>query len=316
MRAGWRFWWRLGTVSILVLLLVMAVPAGAAPGYKTSNAPLVKVVAPGWTADPVLSVGDTVGGFQMAAIPDGLGAYDNGDGTFTVFMNHELSKAGGNLSDARVSKLIVDKATMSVVSAEYIIKGTEGYSRFCAATMVGPKEGFSGNYFLTNEEATDSKYGGIAVAIDTKTGKWIDMPWLGKMAHENTIVAPGFPGKMVAFTTEDTAPGGVYMYVANSQADLLSGKGQLSVLTADGVKSEADLVKGKTYTGKFAPISQADNTDNKALRAAVDKAGGTVFARPEDIIYDPADPSILYFATTGRVGFKGPAAKDINGAGL
>ena len=140
-------------------------------------------------------------------------------------------------------------------------------------------------------------------------------PWLGKMAHENTIVAPGFPGKMVAFTTEDVAPGGVYMYVASSQGDLLSGKGQLSVLTADGVKSEADLVKGKTYTGKFAPISQADNTDNKALRATVDKAGGTVFARPEDIIYDPADPTTLYFATTGRVGFKGPATKDINGAG-
>ena len=49
----------------------------------------------------ILSVGDQVGvkdgpaGFvgqprRMAGIPDGLGAFDNGDGTMTVLMNHEL----------------------------------------------------------------------------------------------------------------------------------------------------------------------------------------------------------------------------------
>ena len=56
----------------------------------------------------------------MAGTPDGLGAYDNGDGTFTVLMNHEFGAAvsvprshgntsgavrvplGGGLDDARV----------------------------------------------------------------------------------------------------------------------------------------------------------------------------------------------------------------------
>jgi hypothetical protein len=27
-----------------------------------------------------LTVGDSIGGYKMAGIPDGLGAYDNGDG--------------------------------------------------------------------------------------------------------------------------------------------------------------------------------------------------------------------------------------------
>ena len=37
----------------------------------------------------------TADGWQMVGIPDGLGAFDNGDGTFTVLMNHELSPDAG-----------------------------------------------------------------------------------------------------------------------------------------------------------------------------------------------------------------------------
>ncbi|MGH8586093.1 MAG: hypothetical protein ACREWE_07905 [Gammaproteobacteria bacterium] len=33
--------------------------------------------------------------YRMVGIPDGLGAYDNHDGTFTVVMNHELRKVAG-----------------------------------------------------------------------------------------------------------------------------------------------------------------------------------------------------------------------------
>src|SRR5262245_59695737 len=43
----------------------------------------------------ILSVGDSVLGYRMVGIPDGLGAFDNGDGTFTLVMNHELGNAVG-----------------------------------------------------------------------------------------------------------------------------------------------------------------------------------------------------------------------------
>ena len=40
--------------------------------------------------------GSGLGGYKMVGIPDGLGAFDNGNGTFTVLMNHEFgSNPGG-----------------------------------------------------------------------------------------------------------------------------------------------------------------------------------------------------------------------------
>src|SRR5260221_11725724 len=80
--------------------------------------------APGVAIKPLLTTGDSVGGYRMAGIPDGLGAYDNGDGTFTVLMNHEIGtktvagvttplgavRAHGS-AGAFVSKWVFDKAT-------------------------------------------------------------------------------------------------------------------------------------------------------------------------------------------------------------
>jgi len=266
--------WQLAILATLAGLLAFALPTGAAVSYKTDKPSQVKMLSSGWSASPILTVGDTLGNYQMAATPDGLGAVDNGDGTFTLFMNHELtSQDKANLSDARVSKLIIDKATQSVISGEYAITGTEGYARFCLATLVGPAEGFATPMFLTSEESTDGKFGGVSLAVDSKTGAVTNMPWLGKLSHENTLVAPGFPGKTVVFTTDDNAPGGVYMFVANSSADVLAGNGQLYALAIEGTPSEADLLKGKAYTGKWIALTNDENKDAKTLRAAMDKEG-------------------------------------------
>ncbi len=308
--------WQLAILAALAGIMALTLPTGAMAGYKTGKPSQVKVLASGWSADPLLTVGDTIGNYQMAATPDGLGTVDNGDGTFTLYMNHELtSQDKANLSDARVSRLIIDKATQTVISGDYVIAGNEGYARFCSATLVGPAEGFATPMFFTNEESTDSKFGGISLAVDTKTGKVTNMPWLGKLSHENTLVAPGFPGKTVVFTTDDSAPGGVYMFVANSSADVLTGNGQLYALAIDGTPTEADLLKGQAYTGKWVALTNDDNKDAKTLRAAMEKKGATVFARPEDATYDRNDPSTIYFATTGRSGYNNAAGKEINAKG-
>src|SRR5262245_65161967 len=39
------------------------------------------------------------GSYRMAGIPDGMGAVDNGDGTFTLLVNHELASTVGVVRD-------------------------------------------------------------------------------------------------------------------------------------------------------------------------------------------------------------------------
>src|SRR5262249_14485442 len=72
---------------------------------------------PAVTFQSILTVGDTVNGYRMVGIPDGLGAFDNGNGTFTVLMNHELTNADGITrahggKGAFVSEWIIDKNTL------------------------------------------------------------------------------------------------------------------------------------------------------------------------------------------------------------
>src|ERR1044071_3494216 len=51
----------------------------------------------GVTFTPIITTGESVNNkpdgvtpYRMVGIPDGLGAFDNGDGTFTLLANHEL----------------------------------------------------------------------------------------------------------------------------------------------------------------------------------------------------------------------------------
>jgi hypothetical protein len=107
--------------------------ANSTGGFLTTRPPQVRPLTDSAKIQPILTTGDTLpNGYTMAAIPDGLGAMDNGDGTFTLMMNHELTPPE-NLTSARVSKLVIDKKTLRVLSGSYPINGTEGYHRFCSA---------------------------------------------------------------------------------------------------------------------------------------------------------------------------------------
>ena len=66
--------------------------------------------------ESLLTVGDGVDGYRMAGIPDGLGAFDNGDGTFTVLINHEIRDTLGvarahGATGSFVSEWVFDKTT-------------------------------------------------------------------------------------------------------------------------------------------------------------------------------------------------------------
>ena len=107
------------TVSLSAQSLIQG-PSSSQTSYLTPT-------APGWSATSLLTVGDSIGGYLMIGIPDGLGAYSNNDGTMTVLANHEIgnnfttgvlqgtNRAHG-IAGGSVSKWVINTSTWQVVS--------------------------------------------------------------------------------------------------------------------------------------------------------------------------------------------------------
>src|SRR5882672_11082958 len=120
------------TRALGVLAVAAAVIGGVAisaqlTGLSTSQSSYVLPTLPVVSTSSVLSVGDSVGGYRMVGIPDGLGAFDNGDGTFTLVMNHELVNSVGGLrahgaKGAFVSKWIINKENLTVGSGSDLME--------------------------------------------------------------------------------------------------------------------------------------------------------------------------------------------------
>ena len=101
-------------------------------GPSSSQTPYNQGIA-GYNITSILTTGDSVGGYRMGGIPDGLGAYDNGNGTFTLLSNHELydswgvARSGGAIG-AYVSKLVINKSDFSVVSGSDFLSSNANLS--------------------------------------------------------------------------------------------------------------------------------------------------------------------------------------------
>ncbi len=98
---------------------------GATPSVP--GEPYLRPMAPGWSVISLITAGNTArSGYRMAGIPDGLGAFSNGDGTLTVLMNHELT-AGKSVTrghggrGAFVSRWIIDIASLEVVDGRDMV---------------------------------------------------------------------------------------------------------------------------------------------------------------------------------------------------
>jgi hypothetical protein len=279
----------------------LAAPAIVAPGAMTTVRPFILPLdSTNLTMTTLLTADEMVGDYQMAGVPDGLGAVRQGD-EVVLFMNHELSaEDDGNLTDSRVSRLVLDPETGAVRSGSYVLTGDEGYWSLCSASLAGPEAGFDAPVFLTGEESTDGPHGGMAMAIDALAGTITELPWLGKFAHENQVVVPGFKRKTVVLATEDNSEGSqLYLYVADSPDDFLAGNGQLYVFKAQDGTGTADIAKGDELIGSFIPIDQADNVDAQTLETKVRSDRAFTFIRLEDLTYDRTSPNTIYFTDTG-----------------
>jgi hypothetical protein len=308
---------RLGAVAAMLAALTCVAVALAATGVKTAKPPYLVPTAPGVVVDPILSTGDIVPtgqvpSYQMSGIPDGLGGYSNSEGTYTVLMNHELGvtfpgqPAGVN---TRISKLMIDRATNSVLSAKYVFTGNEGFERFCSATL----EIIHGTpWYFTGEEAINgippappAGHDGSSIAMNGGTGQWWETEHFGHLQHENIV--PTKLSKWFFLTTDDDFRPGqdayLYAYIAKSFQAAITGdpaKGSLYVWKADDAIDSTQIHKGETLTGKFVPISQAENADSVTLKAAAAARGAFKFDRLEDAALYKPKKGRYYFADTGK----------------
>jgi hypothetical protein len=158
------------------------------PAFKTSAEAQLVPLADGVRVEPILTAGDVVGGdvggYQMSAIPDGLGLYSSSKSTVEVFMNHELDGTGPDSPQgvgARVTHATLDE-DRNVLRAEYVFTGLEGFERFCSSNLA-MVEGVP--WYFTGEESVNRGAltpnpndgpgrGGAAVALNALTGRWYE----------------------------------------------------------------------------------------------------------------------------------------------
>jgi hypothetical protein len=306
-------------------------------GPNSSHAPYIEPVIPGARITALISSGDSAGTYRMAGTPDGTGAYDNGNGTFTLLVNHEFGSSAGvarahGQKGAFVSKWVINKSDMSLVSGSDLIKNVKlwngtgymtyntgnpsalaAFARFCSAdlppvsafynatTGMGTQE----RIFMNGEENGAEGRGFGHISTGANAGTTYELPYLGKFSWENSVASPYASNKTIVAGTDDATPGQVYFYIgtktnAGTEIDRagLNG-GKLFGVKVTGLLTEVSgSVPTAGTTFALFDLGAVHNTTGAALNTASDAGGVTTFLRPEDGAWDPSSPSDFYFVTT------------------
>jgi hypothetical protein len=335
------------SVSLALAALDAAALAETIKGPTSSATPYIVNVPPSVDVISLITVGDSVNDkpgsalpYRMVGIPDGMGAYDNGDGTFTVLMNHELGATSGvarrhGFTGAFVSQWIVRKSDLAVLHGGDLIKqamewnaalgayqpATRAFGRFCSADLAAPGafynrrtgKGYTGRIFLNGEEVGNEGRAFAHIATGPSAGVSFELPSLGKFSWENSVASPFEQDKTVVIGQDDSTPGQLYVYVGEKQAagDEIEKAG-LSGGWLYGVKvqgfAQEDVASAPTRgpgipSGTpFAlqPFQDVRAMTGAQLQAASVAAGVTEFLRPEDGAWDTNNPNVYYFVTTDR----------------
>ena len=330
----------LGTSTFL---LASTAVAQVTQSPTSSATPYVLPVAGGGVLSVVsfMTVGDSVNlradgvtPYRMAGIPDGMGAYDNGDGTMTLFVNHEHTATANGINHAHQPAGVVGGSYVS----RWIVKTTPGadflrvtdgqdlmtsialstlgggsltnFNRFCsadlalqsafynAATGLGTTE----RIFITGEESGSN---GRMVAIGAVERKGYELPAFNPLlgGWETGCARPYASDTTLVIGTSDGGANRVFMYLGTKlatgnvaeKAGLLNGVGY-------GVQVQVDSVNFATENRALCfATSGAPRYSATFTFAAGGTAAGTTFLRPEDGAWDPSNPADFYFVTTDRI---------------
>jgi hypothetical protein len=323
---------------LLAAALFMAITPAAViadTGPSSSQSPYLIPVAPGVDFTSILTAGDEVNTnegkkkhekdevYRMVGIPDGLGAYDNGDGTIIVLMNHEINTsptiggiprahggAGSFVSKWKIRKrdlkvldgedLIQDVRLWDPINQKYIDGPGTVFSRFCSADLplrsaffnVKTGKGFSeGRIFMNGEEDSGAAFGRAMAHIigGRQDGTSYELPKMGRHAWENLLASPYPQDKTIVVGNEDGGLNKVFIYVGEKQRR--------------GTPIEmAGLTNGSEYELNNVGYTNDDPvTGFKSGAFTLVTSGGTSLARPEDGAWDTINPNRFYFVTTASI---------------
>lgn len=321
-----------GTV-VLALACMAGTTFAQLTGPSSSQSPYLLPARTGVTTQSLLTVGDSIGGYKMVGIPDGLGAFNNGDGSFTLTMNHELGATSGvarahGSTGAFVSRWTLDAGSHAVLSGRDFntsasdvytwngssyTSGTTQFNRFCSADMAAPSAykfgslGTDARIHMNGEEAGNEGRAWAHIATGSGMNTSWELPRLGKFSWENSIASPYAQAKTVVMGTDDSTPGQVYMYVGDKQAtgnDIERAGLTNGSLYGIRVNNLAAEVRASGAAGRFDLANFGDVTgkSGSTLNNDSNAAGVTNFLRPEDGAWDHriGHENDFYFVTTDR----------------
>jgi hypothetical protein len=216
-------------------------------GPSTAQTPYMVATTPGGKFTSILTSNEMIGGYRMCGLGDGLGAFDNNNGTFTLLANHEMGNTVGAVHahgqrGAFVSKWIINKSDLSVVSgadltqsaylwnpltSSYIHYNSSfssplaAFGRFCAADLpevsafynAATGKGTMERIFMNGEEIGNEGRAFGHIATGPNAGKTYELPYLGKFSWENSVASPKASDTTVVVGLDDATPGQVYVYV-------------------------------------------------------------------------------------------------------
>ncbi len=301
------------TLNFIDLAAMIAAPPVAGAG--TFTATMLKDVAGGaeLSISSLITNGEFTNGIAPGSVYvppgifDGQGAYANGDGTYTLLVNHEVGASVGyaytaeglnaSVTGSRISRFIVDidaddKASNGFQSRilsgglaydKVIGDDTNGFDRFCSANLVeansfGAGRGFADRIYLTGEEVFGGA-GGSFYALDTANSDLHQVKAFGKGTWESATAIDTGSANTVAVLLFDDAKAPLRLWVGQKTAG--------GFLERNGL-AEAN---GALYT--FVPTALAetgvddsagpDSDDLKALALGSPLAGSWVkIEKPAD----------------------------------
>jgi hypothetical protein len=283
---------------------------GPGTGFLTPSAPLVRGLRPDVRVTPLLTAGDTLFSNDPGQAPfvfpgraSGLGVRDRGDGTAEVYVAHEDAWLDG-VEGAMVSRLVLDLRNAGVLAAECVLRPDRGYQGFAHAALLDSKTGFLRPELLLNERVHRQRFP-LVSGLDALSGTVQDLPWLGAMRHKSAISLPATGGKTILVLTGGSATlslDQLYLYIANSDTDVLAGRGQLYVFRADplGSRDAAHLHRDLPIAGAFVPVDNASARSPASLDPLVQGLGCLNFVRLEGLAVDREKLGSFYF--TDRLG--------------
>ena len=312
------------TLAAIIARLLVPAATLAAVGPSSSTTPYLIPADNSVEFTTVLTVGDSVRkqnkgneSYRLSGIPDGLGAFDNGDGTFTVLVDHEMGNSTGvvrahGAKGAFVSRWQVRKSDLKVLSGADQIRnvklwnGTQwadtaavAFNRFCSADLPAESalfnaasgKGFSeGRIFLNGEETS----GGRALAhfvSGRSHGDSYELPALGHAAWENLLASPYPQDLTVVAGMDDGALNAskLYFYVGEKQS---AGNPVELAGLANGASFQV-AINGYSTESAGTPIP-----NGYVGRFSLVDSGGTGLNRVEDGAWDTQNPNRFYFVTT------------------